>query len=121
MTQCVEADHERVNPRAEKQFQAAQGGEQTGPVDALVAKLPYLKLLRVTAFVKRFINNCKVKTHEKTQGPLMTEELQASEKFWITQAQSSERLQSDERLEKDGEGVLRLVGRVVNYNPIFLP
>ena len=73
MTECVEADHERVKPRAEKQFQATQGGEQTEPVDELLAKLPYWKLPRVAAFVKQFINNCKVKTRDRTQGPLTTD------------------------------------------------
>ena len=52
--------------------------------DLIVDKLlhrysSYWKLLRVTAYVKRFAKNCK-KT-EKQKGPLKTEELQATERF----------------------------------------
>jgi len=114
-------DKERVKPKHEKQLLVKETEEAYEIRDNLLCKYAsYLKLLRVTAFVKRlFINNCK--KCKKRRGPLMTEELQAAEKFWIIQAQAVQVLKSDVRLRADEDGMLRCVGRVPNYHPVFLP
>ena len=52
---------------------------------------------------------------------MTTEETQAAEKYWIHQAQASQDVKSDVALKKDEDGILRCVGRVKDYNPIFLP
>ena len=58
---------------------------------------------------------------EKRKGPLQTEEFQVAEKFWITQAQASQAVKSDVNLKKCEDGILRCVGRVPGYHPVFLP
>ena len=50
----------------------------------------------------------------------MTEEVQAAEKFWIIQGQATVP-RTDVGLKKDEEGILRCVGRVPHYHPVFLP
>ncbi|XP_071088959.1 uncharacterized protein [Haliotis cracherodii] len=45
------------------------------------------RLIRVTSYLQRFINNCRRKDQAIT-GPLTVEELSASEKYWILQAQT---------------------------------
>ena len=61
---------ETVKPKFDNQL-LAKGEEKNRIVDQLLHKyLSYWKLLRVTAHVKRFGNNCK-KT-EKQKGPLKT-------------------------------------------------
>ncbi|XP_078361896.1 uncharacterized protein LOC144646227 [Oculina patagonica] len=115
-----ENDKERVTPKHEKQFLVKEMEVENETRDTLLGKYTsYWKLLRVTAFVMRFINNCR--KHKKQKGPLMTEELQAAENFWIIQAQAAQELKSDVKLRADEEGILRCVGRVPNYHPVFLP
>ena len=81
------SDEERVKPKYEKQILVKETEKTNEIRDSLLSKYAsYWKLLRVTAFVKRFINNCK--KCKTLKGPLMTEELQAAEKFWIIQAQA---------------------------------
>ena len=110
---------ETVKPKFENQLLAKEE-EKNLIVDQLLHKYSsYWKLLRVTAHVKRFGNNCK-KT-EKQKGPLKTEELQVAERFWITHAQAVRVPKSDVNLEKDEDGILRCVSRVPGYYPIFLP
>ncbi|KAL9977857.1 hypothetical protein ACROYT_G015311, partial [Oculina patagonica] len=88
-----ENDKERVTPKHEKQFLVKEMEVENETRDTLLSKYTsYWKLLRVTAFVMRFINNCR--KHKKQKGPLMTEELQAAENFWIIQAQAAQELKS---------------------------
>ena len=75
--------------------------------------------MRVTAFMKRFIDNCR--KSEKQKGPLTTKEFEAAEKFWITQVKTSQPLKSDVGLKQDEGGIFRYAGRVQHYNPVFLP
>ena len=113
VSETSKTTRESVKPKFEK-------GEKNLTTDTLLYKYAsYWKLLRVTAFVRRFIENCR--KGEMHIGPLMTEEFQAAENFWITQAQLSQPLKSDVRLKKDDEGILRCVGRVRGYYPVFLP
>ena len=108
MSETVETAKESVKPKFEKQLPAKEE-EKNPTVDQILNKYASCqKLLRITAIVRRFIGNCKKK--EKQKGPLTTEETQAAEKYWLHQAQGSQE-----------DVVLRCVGRVKDYNPIFLP
>ena len=70
---------ETVSPKSENQLLAKEE-EKNLTVDQLLHKyLSYWNLLRVTAYVKRFVHNCK-KTETK-KGALKTEELQVAERF----------------------------------------
>ena len=107
MCETSETVVETVKPKFENQFLAKE--EETNLiVDQLLHKYSsYWKLLRVTAYVKRIVDNCK-KT-EKQNGLLKTEELQVAERFWITQVQAVWPPKSDVNLEKDKDGILRCV------------
>ena len=92
------------------------------------------KLLRVTAYVFRFINNCR-KTLDSRHGEMQVKELQDAENYWITLSQN--KLKSDRkfgqiykqlRIYQDDEDILRAKGRLENSNlslnqkvPIVLP
>ena len=92
------------------------------------------KLLRVTAYVYRFINNCR-KTVDSRRGELQLEELQDAEKFWIKLSQNE--LKSDNkfgqiykqlRIYRDDQDILRAKGRLEKSSlpfdqkfPIVLP
>ena len=118
VSETVETAKDSVKPKFEKQLPTKE--EEKNPiVNQLLNKYAsYQKLLRIAAIMRRFIGNCKRK--EKQKGPLTTEEIQAAEKYWIHQAQASQDVKSDVTL-KDEHGILSCVGRVKDYNTIFLP
>ena len=73
------------------------------------------RLLRVTAYVKRFVHNISRK--ERITGPLSTNEIQEAEILWIKEMQGH--LQVDELekqlgLFKDEKGIIRCRGRLGN-------
>ena len=55
----------------------------TNEWDSLLERRSYWTTLRVTAWVLSFANNCKakVKKTKKTNGPLVTEEIQKGRKY----------------------------------------
>ena len=119
VAETSETARESIKPKLEKQLFAKEE-EQNETTDPLLLKYAsYWKLLRVTAYMKRFIDNCR--KSEKQKGPLTTKEFEAAEKFWITQVQTSQPLKSDVGLKKDEGGIFRCAGRVQHYNPVFLP
>ena len=85
-----------------------------GVLDALLSK-PYHKILRITAYVYRFI----YRTHENDT--LTPEEIQNAEKFWIKHAQKSIDFDSDYNLKKTVDGIYLISGRIRGYSPILIP
>lgn len=101
---------------------------KTTLVQALTVEEPVLKcedfstwksLLRVTAYVKRFIYNCrKSDPAERQLGPLEPQEIADSEEYWVKRAQSSlrQRLQRGDLASLtpfiDGNGIIKVGGRV---------
>ena len=101
---------ETVKPKVENQM-LAQKKKKDLTVDKVLHRYSsYWKLLRVTAYVKQFVNNC-TKTKKQT-APLKTEELQGGERLWITQAQAVRAPKSGVNLERDEDAILRWVSRV---------
>ena len=85
-----------------------------------IKKYSFWKLVRVTAYVRRFIFNCKNKV--KYDGSLTTFELKQAKIYWVKRAQTHPIVNNiDLGLRKDNENVLRYHGRVPGYNPIFIP
>ena len=114
-----ETARESVKPKLEKLLFAKEE-EQNETKEPLLCKYAsYWKHLRGTAFVKRFIDNCR--KSEKEKGQLRTKEFEAAERFWITQVQRSQPLESDVGMKKDKKMIFRCAGRVQRYNPVFLP
>ena len=106
------------------------------------------KLIRVTAYLKRFINNCKSKKAGKPVNldELTAEELQVAETYWLKQVQEEyyheelTRLKSGNMVKKDSKisqlspildeetGLMKMKGRIQNSNlteeekhPVILP
>ena len=75
------------------------------------------RLLRVIAYVLRFIQSCKKSINDKKRiGPLSSEELAEAEEYWIRRAQLSihNRIEKRELSAltpfKDGNGIIRVGG-----------
>ena len=96
----------------------------------------FKRLIRVTAFVIRFLRNSRSKgTKEKLVGPLSTEEWESVEILWLKEMQKAvvrsprfESLKQQLGLYSDDNGLLRCRGRLKNASipfdakhPILLP
>ncbi len=102
-----------------KRTLAKQGVERDlEMINNMLAKFTYRKLLRVTAYILRFVRNAK---KEKLHGPLTTDEIERGEHIWLKISQ--EALKDDEGydLRTDETGLLRINERILGYNPIFIP
>ena len=116
------------------------------PVMPLERFSSFLRLKRVTAWIRHFIDNCRRKNHDRPVSLyLLTSELTVSENYWISLAQRQafvteiEALKNDESLSKssrlfslhpflDSSGLLRVGGRGRNaqmsyslIHPVILP
>ena len=113
-----EAQKERI-PRTEKQLLIKPIDQDTSGFERMLTKHSYWKLIRITAYVIRFVEHCR-KRKKTNCLQLTSQETDEAEKLWIRKAQRSNDLEKNIDLEKGDDGILRYVGRIPNYKPIFL-
>ena len=111
--------------RCEKQLQVVMDPERYSKFD---------KLLRVTAYVVRFINNAAIE-RENRSGPISTEQLREAEMMWIREIQlplyensKMSWLKKNLGTFADEKGILRCKGRLKEADlgfdkchPILIP
>jgi hypothetical protein len=92
----------------------------------LLEKYNLPKVLRITAWIRRFLTNCR--TIDKSTGELLCEEIQNAKKIWIRKAQQtfqqSERFKEIEerlQLKQNNNGIFFCMGRISGEHPIYLP
>ena len=82
-----------------------------------------LRLVRVTAYVLRFVNNlkCRLSKREPTISELSLDEINSAEKLWIREVQAAvkekstfQQVEKSLNLFKDENGILRCRGRLDN-------
>ena len=113
-----DAQKERI-PRAEKQLLIKQMDQGTSYLDGMLTRYSYWKLIRITAYVIRFVEHC-CKRKKRNCLQLTSEETDEAEKLWNRKAQQSNNTVTNTDLEKGDDRVLRYVGRIPNYKPILL-
>ena len=74
--------------------------------------------MRITAYVKRFIDGCR---KSKKTGPLTRVEIAEAERVWVRFTQTWKEIRTDMTLAKDETGLVRCTGRIQEYQPIFIP
>ena len=84
--------------------------------EGLLNKFPYWKLLRIAAYVNRFIDGCKKSIWV---GPITNSEIGEAEKKWIQITQETCNMKTDLRLAKDEDGLFRCNERIRGYTPII--
>ena len=96
--------------------------------DQLLDKYDLFKVLRIGAWIQRFISNCGTKPGERASGPLVTEEIQQTKSWWIKRAQlvarQDSRFEADQlhlNLQPNDDGILECRGRIHGEFPIYLP
>ena len=99
--------------------------EKSDIFDNFLEKHELYKPLRITTWIKRFLNNCQ-KT--KRSGPLKTDETEHQKKFWIKREQ--QRVKDTEKfkiskeildLQENVEGIYVCRGRIEVLHPVFIP
>ena len=81
--------------------------------DELLERTNLRRTLRVGAWIKRFLYNCK--HQDKKLGPLLTEEIEEVRIWWI------KRVQKRDKLQPNKEGVMTCHGRIQEQTPEYLP
>ena len=119
ISETTDALKEKI-PRTEKQLLAKETDQDANDLDRMLTKYSYWKLIRITAYVLRFVEHCRKKT-KVTCLALTNQETDEAEKLWIRRAQTTGNLTTTIDLKKGEDGILRCDGRIPNYNPIFLP
>ena len=101
---------------------------QADALDQLLDKYPLPKVLRILAYVRRFIGNCKSQAEGRVTGPVSTNEVQQQELWWIGRAQAAVQdeayLQIDQtqlNLQRNDQQILECHGRIIGDYPIYLP
>ena len=101
---------------------------QRDEFDELLESYRLRKVLRIGAWIQRFIRNCRSPSADREYGPLKTNEIEHQTTWWIKRVQQK----ADKRGEIEGvkvllnlqlndTGVLECRGRIVGQYPTFLP
>ncbi|XP_065052545.1 uncharacterized protein LOC135681850 [Rhopilema esculentum] len=103
----------------EKQLMATE--PETNHLETLLLKHPYNKMLRITAYIMRFIRRCQKNEVVAKDNIITVEEIETAETFWIKRAQEQIGETKHCQLTEDECELMRYNGRIPNYNPIWLP
>ena len=97
-------------------------------LDQVLSNHALPKALRIGAWVRRFVLNCRNQARNRMTGPISTEEIQHQELWWVKQAQRSAHqppsFQADKlqlNLQPNNQQVLECRGRIMGEYPIYLP
>ena len=127
-TSTQESKAEEVKQTRELFALAVEKTENNDAFDALLEKYELWRVLRVGAWIWRFLHNIRTVRKQRIVGPLITEEIQKQTTFWIKrsqqQAKSSQKFEEDRlqlNVQGNQEGILECRGRIQGHYPIFLP
>ena len=97
-------------------------------LDHMLSNHALPRVLRIGAWMWRFIHNCRYQARCRMTGPISTEEIQHQELWWIKRAQSSAHQQPNFQADKlqlnlqpNDKQVLECRGRIIGEYPIYLP
>ncbi|XP_046856135.1 uncharacterized protein LOC124449238 [Xenia sp. Carnegie-2017] len=102
--------------------------QEENEFDKLVESYLLCKTLRICAWIRRFINNCRRTRDERETGPIKYHEIENCTLWWIRLEQNWFREQScyqtlklESNLQPRSNGILECRGRIKGEYPIFLP
>ena len=101
---------------------------QRDEFDELLELYRLRKVLRIGAWIQRFIRNCRSLSADREYGPLKTNEIEHQTTWWIKRVQQEadkrgevEAVKELLNLQLNDTGVLECRGRIAGQYPIFLP
>ena len=121
--EIVETEESRSEQKALKQQErsmmaATEPAIDPGFMQKMLERFNYQKLLRITAWIKRFKTNC---FGNREKGPLKSEEISSAEFMWIKLAQLHQGVNQKMDVIKDENGITVVNSRIPGYRPILLP
>ncbi|XP_028413673.1 uncharacterized protein LOC114536529 [Dendronephthya gigantea] len=97
-------------------------------LEGLLIKFSLRKVLRICAWINRFVKNCMVTRKNRKMGPLVSEEIEDSELWWIRRAQSEVKegpefkdIRQQLNIQLNESGILKCRGRIDEDYPMYLP
>ena len=118
---------EMEEKRIKEVFAAVISAKDDDQLKMLLTNYNLHNVLRVTAWIKRFIYNTQLKKSVRTGGPLTTDDIERAKIYWIKQTQqeyeNADQFQEDKaklNLQLDKTGIYRCMGRIVGDYPIYL-
>ena len=86
------------------------------------------RVLRIGAWIRRFVENCRHSINDRNFGPLVTAEIDVQRLWWIRRAQGdaagNDEIKRDTvnlNLQPNGGGILECRGRIEGEYPIYVP
>ena len=105
---------------------AAQTTPEDDDLDELLKRASLQRSLRVGAWLKRFLYNCR--NQNRKRGPLVTEELEEVREWWIRRIQERDsaephysQVKACLNLQPNAQGLMVCEGRIQGKHPIYLP
>lgn len=96
--------------------------------DEVLEKHTFWLVVRIGAWVTRFLQNCLNKISNRVSGPLTTAETGKQVKWWIKREQgryslTQKFLEDQQRinLQNNDEGIYVCRGRIHGHYPVYLP
>ncbi|GFQ82653.1 uncharacterized protein TNCT_586061 [Trichonephila clavata] len=86
-------------------------------LNLLEERLEKLEVFRITAWIRRFINNVKLKKEDRIKTPLAAEEIEEAEEIWIKKVKAENFGSEINCLE--GEKNLQKYSKIRNLNPFL--
>lgn len=97
-------------------------------MEELLGKFSLRKVLRICAWINRFVNNCKRSCENRKTGPLTSREIENSEIWWIKRAQSEakrdpefEKIRLQLNIQQNESRILECRGRIEGDYPVYIP
>ena len=97
-------------------------------LDELLEVHELRKVLKIGAWIRRFINNCRRAVDERVHGPIKTVEIETQLSWWIKRAQrdatNNNEIGKDRvtlNLQLNEGGLLECRGRIEGEYPIYIP
>ena len=123
----TESDESRIETKLTREIFNLPITEEDS-FDKLLGKFNMWKVVRVGAWVTRFVTNLRVREGERTTGPLKTKETQKQITFWVKKAQArheaSSVFQEDKlqlNLQRNKEDIYECRGRLQGMYLTYLP
>ena len=117
---------EAESKRVKEVLRVAQEDTTIDDFDAMLAKHPLRRCLRICAWICRFLHNCR--NPMKQSGPLTAEEVDNAKMWWIKREQSRDQARSDYEqtktqlnLQVNTQELVECRGRIQENYPIYLP
>ena len=97
-------------------------------LDEVLEKHGFWKTIHITAWIARYLHNCRSKQSQRLSGPLTTAETEDQIQMWIKRVQTrhsqTDQFKEDQlrlNLQKDEQGLYECRGRIQGDYPIYLP